>query len=106
MVLKPGYVFTIYFSSTLQVQGELIDTNLFLHCDLLSDWGMARYRECLYAMRLIKAAAKEHGIDSLHVFIPRDDKLLKFEQVMGFTNPVLYKDNMDREYLLLEQDTA
>ena len=102
----------MYHTDKLLVEGELVFDDrdrqfLFLHLKQMAPWSLSMYKECLYAMSMMKSAAKNAGFKEVHAFIPGDDvKLLKFENMMGveFENGLRGADG--KEYIILRQETA
>ena len=101
---------TIYRTDKLWVDAELVFDNrdrqhLFLHLKQIAPWSLSVYKECLYAISMIKAAALDAEFKEIKVLIPGNDvKLLKFENMMGFEfENGLIVDG--KEYIILRQET-
>jgi len=67
---------------------DVMETNgvkeIFCHLTL-NNWNSDVYDKVLVGLDTFSKAMKEHGIDNIFIMIPPDDeKMLKFEEMIGF----------------------
>ena len=56
----------------------------YLHLEFKGEWSIKLYREYAQHFNNITQYLKEQGHSHVYVIIPKDEKLLRFEQLFGF----------------------
>ncbi len=77
---------------------EFFEGNPFFHLSL-EKWSKRIYQELLSMFGEVLSYLKEKGFSAVYVAIPKDDKLLKFENMFGFE---ILDDTTDN-YLLVQE---
>lgn len=80
--------FPIVNTEYCELYGQIIPSGkIFLHLNMKTqDWTKDLYKDMVYDFNKVVDEFKEKGIKYLWVLIPKDDKLLKFENLFGFEN--------------------
>ena len=99
--------FKLIENEDFDVDGEIRDTyELYLHLNKFPEWSLSTYKRMLDGINAIKSAAKTNGYKTLCVMIPADEKLYKFELMMGFEPVQRYKLQgcfERKEFILMKQ---
>lgn len=85
--------------------GELRSDGVYVHLDPpLKKMSPDDYRDLLMLFKDAKDYIKGMGFDSVNVFIPEDDKLIKFEAMFGFSIVNFYTDQKGNKYVHMRQE--
>ena len=60
------------------------DNKPYLHLEFNGEWSLKLYREYARHFESITQYLKEQGHTHVYVIIPKDEKLVRFEQLFGF----------------------
>ena len=100
-------MFDIISRKSYTIQGEMAFGGLFLHLkDGVRNWNKTIYKDLVYDVGLILEDAKEKGHLRVFVLVPlSDEKLIRFEKMMGFVPVGVHTTPSGDAVLLMQQET-
>lgn len=84
--------FLIYEDEDIKVEGELYARNVFLHSFVKSPFTKSLYKDLISIWVEILESLKDKGLEYVYSCIPKDEKIIKWQEMFGMS-PLLERED-------------